>query len=147
MNNKTLKSVTRSFFGIVLLIPLLASAQQRWPNMPEITTELRKEKSVFVPMRDGLRLSTDLYFPEGVDGKLPVILVRTPYGKDGTYPYGGMIPLLVQQGYIVAIQDARGRYESEGEYRARYWDRKDGYDMVDWLVDQPWADGKVATFG
>jgi putative CocE/NonD family hydrolase len=115
--------------------------------MPEITTEIRKEKSIFVPMRDGVRLSTDLYFPEGVDGKLPVILVRTPYGKDGTYPYGGMIPLLVQQGYIVAIQDARGRYESEGEYRARYWDRKDGYDMVDWLVDQPWSDGQIATFG
>lgn len=147
MYKNKLKSVTTICFAIGVLIPLVATAQQRWPNMPEITTEIRKEKSIFVPMRDGVRLSTDLYFPEGVDGKLPVILVRTPYGKDGTYPYGGMIPLLVQQGYIVAIQDARGRYESEGKYRARYWDRKDGYDMVDWLVDQPWTNGKVATFG
>jgi len=141
------RPVTAAFFAMALIVPLIASAQQRWPNMPEITTEIRKEKSIFVPMRDGVRLSTDLYFPEGVDGELPVILVRTPYGKDGTYPYGGMIPLLVQQGYIVAIQDARGRYESEGEYRVRHWDRKDGYDMVDWLVDQPWTNGKVATFG
>lgn len=141
------KSVITTFAVMALFVSLIATAQQRWPDMPEITTEIRKEKSIFVPMRDGVRLSTDLYFPEGVDGKLPVILVRTPYGKDGSYPYGGMIPLLVQQGYIVAIQDARGRFESEGEYRVRHWDRKDGYDMVDWLVDQPWANGKVATFG
>jgi hypothetical protein len=141
------KSVITTFAVMALFVSLIATAQQRWPDMPEITTEIRKEKSIFVPMRDGVRLSTDLYFPEGVDGKLPVILVRTPYGKDGSYPYGGMIPLLVQQGYIVAIQDARGRFESEGEYRVRHWDRKDGYDMVDWLVDQPWANGKVATLG
>ena len=76
-----------------------------------------------------------------------MILVRTPYGKDGTYPYGGMIPLLVQQGYIVTIQDARGRYESEGRYRVRYSDRKDGYDTIEWLIHQPWSDGQIATFG
>ena len=133
--------------GMLLLIPLLTSAQQRWPEMPEITAKIRKERSVFVPMRDGVRLSTDLYFPEGVDGKLPVIQVRTPYNKDGAYPYGGMIPLLVQQGYIVAIQDVRGRFESEGKYRVRYSDREDGYDMVEWLIWQPWSNGKVATFG
>ena len=147
MIKNTLKSCTTTCLGMAFIIPLLATAQQRWPNMPEITMEIRKEGSVFVPMRDGVRLSTDLYFPEGAEGKLPVILVRTPYGKDGAYPYGGMIPLLVQQGYIVAIQDARGRYESEGQYRVRHWDRKDGYDTVDWLVDQPWSDGKIATFG
>lgn len=132
---------------IILLLPLLAPAQLRRPDMPEISTGIRKEKSVFVPMRDGIRLSTDLYFPEGVEDKLPVIMVRTPYGKDGTYPYDGMIPLLAQQGYIVAIQDLRGRYKSEGEYRARYSDRKDGYDTVDWLIEQPWSDGQIATFG
>ena len=147
MKKNRRRSVTTAISGLILIVPLLAAAQQRWPDMPEITQEIRKEKSIFVPMRDGVRLSTDLYFPEGIEDELPVILVRTPYGKDGTYPYGGMIPLLVQQGYIVAIQDARGRYESEGQYRVRYSDRKDGYDTVDWLVDQPWANGKVATFG
>ena len=133
--------------SILPIFSMITSAQQRWPNIPEITTEIRKERSVFVPMRDGVRLSTDLYFPVGVEGKVPVILVRTPYGKDGTYPYGGMIPLLVQQGYIVAIQDARGRYESEGRYRVRYSDRKDGYDTIEWLIHQPWSDGQIATFG
>ena len=147
MNRDNSNSATAVFAAILLLATSIATAQQRWPDMPDITTEIRKEKSVFVPMRDGVRLSTDLYFPDGVDGKLPVIMVRTPYGKDGTYPYGGMIPLLVQQGYIVAIQDIRGRYESEGRYRARYSDRKDGYDTVEWLIGQPWSDGQVATFG
>ncbi len=50
--------------GLMLIIPILASAQWRWPNMPEITQEIHKQRSVFVPMRDGVRLSTDLYFPK-----------------------------------------------------------------------------------
>jgi putative CocE/NonD family hydrolase len=58
-----------------------------------------------------------------------------------------MIPLLAQQGYAIVIQDTRGRYESEGQYRVRFSDRKDGYDAIDWIVDQPWSDGQVATFG
>ncbi len=140
-------SVSTAFLCLLLLVPDPAWSQQRWPDMPEITMEIRKERSIFVPMRDGVRLSTDLYFPQGVEGELPVILVRTPYNKEFTYPYGGMIPLLVQQGYVVAIQDARGRFESEGRYRARYSDRKDGYDTVEWLIEQPWSDGQVATFG
>ena len=78
MIKNTLKSCTITCLGMAFIIPLLATAQQRWPNMPEITMEIRKEGSVFVPMRDGVRLSTDLYFPEGAEGKLPVILVRTP---------------------------------------------------------------------
>lgn len=98
-------------------------------------------------MRDGVRLSTDLYFPKGVEGELPVIMMRSPYGKDGAYPYGGITPLFVQQGYVVVVQDARGRFESEGKYRAKYSDRKDGYDTIEWLIKQPWSDGKVATYG
>jgi len=147
MNKNRHKPVTSTLLRVILFIPLIASAYEPWPGMPEITVEVRKEKSVFVPMRDGVRLSTDLYFPEGADGKMPVIMMRTPYGKDGAYPYGGIGPLLVQQGYILAIQDARGRFESEGQYRAKYWERRDGYDTIEWLIDQPWSDGQVATFG
>ncbi len=146
INNKH-HSVVSAILGAMLIIPLIALAYEPWPGIPEITVEIRKEKSVFVPMRDGVRLSTDLYFPEGAEGKLPVILMRSPYGKDGAYPYGGIIPLFVQQGYVVAVQDARGRFESEGKYRAKYSDRKDGYDTIEWLIKQPWSDGKVATYG
>ena len=69
MKKNKLRSVIGVILGCLLLIPLLAPAQQRWPDMPEITTEIRREKSVFVAMRDGVRLSTDLYFPEGVEGE------------------------------------------------------------------------------
>ncbi len=108
---------------------------------------IRKEVGVMVPMRDGVRLSTDLYFPAGAQGPYSTILMRTPYGKDQEYPYGGSIPLLVEAGYAVAFQDTRGRFASEGEYTVRFSDREDGYDAVSWLVDQPWSDEQVATFG
>ncbi len=144
MNKNGHKSVTAILLGVILIIPLVASAQS--PPRPEITTEIRKENSVFVPMRDGIRLSTDLYFPAGVEDKVPVIMIRTPYGKNW-YRTEGMLSLLVQQGYVVAVQDTRGRYESEGRYQSKNADREDGYDTIDWLIDQPWSAGKVGTFG
>ena len=109
--------------------------------------DVREDESVMVPMQDGVQLSTDLYFPDGVEELLPTILVRTPYNKNGTYPYGGMLAKFVSKGYAVAVQDARGRFESEGRYTARYSDRNDGHDTVTWLSEQPWSDQKVATFG
>ena len=100
-----------------------------------------------VPMRDGVRLSTDLYFPADATGPYSTVLMRTPYGKDREPPYGGAITLLVEAGYAVAFQDTRGRSASEGEYTVRFSDREDGFDAVDWLVDQTWSDGQVATYG
>jgi putative CocE/NonD family hydrolase len=94
-------------------------------------------------MRDGVRLSTDLYFPEGVDGKLPVVLIRTPYDKahpDLAREYAG-------QGYVVAVQDKRGRFASEGEYVVQGNDVNDGYDTVDWLARQSWSNGNIGTIG
>ncbi len=152
MNKNRSDSVRWRVFGVILLIPLMASAEARdptepGPRAPQSTTEIRKEKSIFVPMRDGVRLSTDLYFPEGVAGKLPIVMIRTPYGKHRFSTTEGTVPLFVQQGYVVAIQDTRGRYESEGRYQSKNADRNDGYDTVDWLVDQRWSNGKVGTFG
>ena len=125
----------------------------RYP-MPEPKYSVRVERSVMVPMRDGVRLSTDLYFPEGVEGKLPVIMVRTPYNKDIFYkeydlykrqwqgPY-----IFAGQGYVVAVQDCRGRFASEGEFLVSANEPKDGYDAVTWLATQPWSNGNVGTYG
>ncbi len=117
--------------------------------------DVRKDRSNMVPMRDGALLSTDIYFPDGAEGPLSTILIRTPYNKENTYPYRrtrsaddpGWIPTFVSEGYVVVVQDIRGRFESEGRYRVRYSDRDDGYDTVEWLINQPWSDQKVATFG
>lgn len=108
---------------------------------------IRKEAGLMVPMRDGVRLSTDLYFPADATAPYSTILIRTPYGKDREPPYRGAIPLFVEAGYAVAFQDTRGRGVSEGEYTLRSTGREDGYDTVTWLVDQPWSDDQVATSG
>jgi len=109
--------------------------------------EVRRVPARQVEMRDGIRLSTDLYFPVGAEGKLPVILIRTPYDKSALVG-NSMVDLFVSNGFVVAIGDHRGKYESEGEFFAfPDTDRQDGYDTVEWLVDQPWSSGKVGTYG
>jgi len=112
--------------------------------------DIRIEKSIRVPMRDGVRLSTDLYFPVGAPEPLPVVQIRLPYNKKRYMRFrepGSVAHFFAGHGYVVAIQDMRGRYESEGEYLVSAADREDGYDTVDWLSNQPWSNGKVGTYG
>jgi uncharacterized protein len=122
---------------------------------PKFGVEL--QKSVMVKMRDGVQLSTDLYFPVDAGVRLPTILVRTPYNKNvwrlkGANPASpdfGLWPSwhFASQGYVVAVQDTRGQYESEGEYIYAGGDARDGYDMTSWIARQPWSNGKVGTYG
>lgn len=105
------------------------------------------ERNVMVPMRDGVRLATDIYRPEGTSGRLPVILMRTPYNKA---TYGGATApaaFFAGQGYVVVTQDVRGQYGSEGFYRVQLADARDGYDAIDWIIKQPWATPNVGTYG
>ena len=100
-----------------------------------------------MPMRDGVKLSTDLYFPEGLSGRLPVILIRTPYDKNASRSEDSTARMFAVQGYVVAVQDTRGKFESEGEYTVSAADTNDGYDATGWLASQPWSTGKVGTYG
>lgn len=106
------------------------------------------EPNVMVPLRDGVRVATDLYFParDGVKvaGEFPVVLNRTPYDKTG---HGGEGRFYAERGYIAAMQDVRGRYVSEGEFYAFAHEGPDGYDAVEWLAAQPWCNGRVGTLG
>jgi putative CocE/NonD family hydrolase len=117
-------------------------------------------KNVMVPMRDGFKLATDIYFParDGavISGKLPVLLQRTPYGKTPRVPAGAnaiaekelnAANYFAKQGYIVLLQDVRGRFDSEGEFYFAIHEGPDGYDTVEWAAAQPWCNGKVGTFG
>ena len=106
------------------------------------------ERNVMMPLRDGVRLATDLYFParngQKVEEQFPVVLTRTPYdklGQDATGKY------FAERGYVAAMQDVRGRYASEGTFYAFAHEGPDGYDTVEWLAAQPWCNGKVGTHG
>ena len=104
-----------------------------------------------VPMRDEVRLATDVYRP-GNDGipvgdRFPVLLQRTPYGKEGR----GLVArarYFVERGYVVVLQDIRGRYESEGSFTKYHdFDAPDGYDTIEWIAALPYSSGDVGMFG
>lgn len=107
-----------------------------------------EENDVRVPMRDGITLSSDVLRPDA-PGPFPGLLLRTPYGKRAI-AYADF-ERLVRNGYVVVLQDSRGRYESEGTYIPftieHTGDAEDGYDAVEWLAAQPYCDGNVGTFG
>ena len=110
------------------------------------------DQKVMMPMRDGVRLATDIYRPKG-DGKYPVIFSRTPYnfnswgdGEQRTrnaqraYEY-------IKKGYAYVIQNERGRYYSEGEWDILGVPLTDGYDAFEWMKNQSWSNGKIGTLG
>lgn len=112
--------------------------------------EVHLKKSVMVPMRDGIRLSTDLYFPKSEALNLPVILIRTPYNKNEfrDQKQSPQAYRFAAEGFVVAVQDCRGKFESEGIYSPPAGqEAEDGYDAVGWLSEQPWSNGKIGTFG
>lgn len=108
------------------------------------------ERDVMVPLRDGVQLATDCYFPalggEPVPGAWPVILERTPYNKLRN-DLVGVGRFFARHGYVSVIQDVRGRFASEGEWYPFANEGEDGVDTVDWIAAQPWCAGKVGTIG
>jgi putative CocE/NonD family hydrolase len=114
--------------------------------------------AVMVPMRDGVKLATDVYHPPGA-GPWPVILERTPYGRNivsrselsvaepGAKSRAEVARFFVKQGYAVVYQDCRGRYGSEGVFVKYLSDGNDGYDCCAWITKQSWCNSKIGTMG
>jgi uncharacterized protein len=98
---------------------------------------------VRVPMRDGIRLDTNIFRPSGT--RLPAILLRTPYGKGTELSANNRA--FVEHGYAIVIQDVRGRHDSEGVFRPLDQEGPDGEDTIAWVSHQPWCDGKVGMIG
>jgi predicted acyl esterase len=105
------------------------------------------KQTVHVAMRDGVKLATDVYLPEG-SGPFPVLLSRTPYGRVN---HGGGAAGLVRAGVVCVVQDMRGRFDSEGEnipfIGCGWGEHQDGMDTLAWLRKQPWCNGKIGTIG
>jgi len=101
------------------------------------------ERNVEARMRDGIVLRADVYRPDK-DGKFPVLLERTPYNKSGELNFGRVA---AARGYVVVVQDVRGRYTSDGEWYTFKHESDDGYDTVEWAAALPYSNGKVGMFG
>jgi len=107
------------------------------------------EKDVMVPMRDSVKLATDIWRLE--DGKKhPVLLLKAPYDKDEYSMWHTFVcspQVAAEHGYVVVIQHDRGRFKSEGVWNGCDDDGKDTYDTVEWAAVQPWSDGNVGMYG
>jgi putative CocE/NonD family hydrolase len=115
-------------------------------DAPNSETHFVLEKNVPVPMRDGVVLRADVMRPPEA-AKFPVLVYRTPYGKDAAQQEYTTFKHGIERGYAVVIQDVRGRYHSDGDFRPYENEGRDGYDTIEWAAAQPWSNGKVGTFG
>ncbi len=102
-----------------------------------------RKKTFMVEMRDGTRLATDVWMPEGLK-KAPIVFVRTPYGK--IWQAQGY-RTLINRGFALVVQDVRGRDDSEGEWIPFYHEIEDGYDSIEWITTQPFYNGRLGMIG
>lgn len=151
MNHSTRSSCSCRMVALVgcLVIAAPAALFAQKPDPGKYSAEqftVAAVRGVRVPMRDGVRLSVDVYRPEGT-GRFPGLLLQTPYNNN-TLPLIDRARWFARRGYAVAIADCRGRFDSDGE-----WDpfspthKTDGYDTVEWLAAQPWCTRRVGTLG
>ncbi|HQW30000.1 MAG TPA: CocE/NonD family hydrolase [Verrucomicrobiales bacterium] len=102
-----------------------------------------KTETISVPMRDGIKLATDVYRDDAVS-KAPVVLMRTPYDRT---KQKGSAERFAKAGYIFISQDCRGTRGSEGEMAPYNNEGQDGYDTLEWITRQPWCSGRVGMMG
>lgn len=127
--------------------PAETRTEPRTEPRTETRTRIRPMFDVRTPMRDGIELSSDVWLP-AAEGSFPTILIRTPYLK--TMPmleFPKLARYFAEHGYAVAVQDVRGRGDSDGEFGFFFQEADDGYDTIEWLATQPWSDGRICTMG
>ncbi len=141
---ETLKRVSTATAGLALMIlwgAFTVSAQQK-PAAEDPTIDM--QWAVKIPARDGVKLNATVFTPHGQKDPLPVIFTFTPYIGDS---YTDRAVYFAKHGYVYALVDVRGRGNSGGEFEPFVNERKDGYDVVEWLAKQPYCNGKVTMWG
>ena len=116
-----------------------------YAELSQATHSIKIERSVHIPMRDGIKLLADIYRPDEAE-RYPVILIRSPYGRGTDIPPDD-VAHYAARGYVVVIEAVRGTDGSEGEFQPWLNERKDGYDSIDWVSKQQWSIAKVGMLG
>jgi uncharacterized protein len=118
---------------------------------PKLYRDVIRHQDIMVAARDGVLLATDVYRPAAgnvvAPERLPVLLHRTPYDKSEAAAVA-IAETLAKHGYVVVVQDTRGRHHSQGVFeKYNSYDAYDGFDAVEWAAKQPFSDGKVGMYG
>jgi predicted acyl esterase len=128
-------------------------AAKRWDTERQLQAIAVVDRKVMMPMRDGVRLATDIYRPKDATKKVPIIWVRTPYNfnywdvRNGVPSDMTAALTAVQHGYAYVVQNERGHFFSEGNYDILGAPTTDGDDALNWMARQSWSNGKVGTTG
>jgi putative CocE/NonD family hydrolase len=145
-----IKSVSR--LGFLLFFIFLIPSQAQNDVLEELEEIAIVDQKIMMPMRDGVRLATNIYRPKTGE-KVPIIFSRTPYnfnswgdGEQRTWTAQRALEA-VKRGYAYVVQNERGRYFSEGEWDILGVPLTDGYDAFSWMKEQPWSNGKIGTIG
>jgi hypothetical protein len=126
---------------------------QRWDREQELQSLAVVERKVMMPMRDGVRLATDIYRPKGATGQVPTVFVKTPYNfnywdvRNGVPSDMNAALTAIKRGYAYVVQNERGHFFSEGNYDILGPPPTDGYDAIDWITRQSWSNGKIGATG
>ena len=146
------KGSLRFLISICFILISVSSVIAQEDILKELNAIAIVDQKVMMPMRDGIRLATDIYRPKTTD-KVPIIFSRTPYnfnswgdGEQRTRTAQRAYEA-VKRGYAYVVQNERGRYFSEGEWDILGTPLTDGYDAFSWMKDQDWSNGKIGTLG
>ncbi len=140
-------TVLAKIMGLLFfLLPGSSSLAAQDAPISKPTYEVKIHYNFMVRMRDGVRLSTDIYRPDA-GGKFPVLLVRNPYNNGDGEPYPRVGRYWASRGYVFLHQDTRGRNDSEGDFNPIFQEPNDGYDALEWAGTQQWSNRKVGMWG
>jgi len=144
--------LSRFFLAFVFAIGFVAQLHSQQDIKAKLESIAVIDQKVMMPMRDGIRLCTDIYRPK-TDKKVPIIFSRTPYnfntwrdGKESQRSYARALAA-VERGYAYVVQNERGRYFSEGEWDILGTPLTDAEDAFTWMAEQKWCNGKIGTIG
>ncbi|MDA8017983.1 MAG: CocE/NonD family hydrolase [Thermoanaerobaculia bacterium] len=126
-------------------LPTTAITEQ---SSPSSSSRLWSLERTGVSTPDGIWLATDVYMPQDMAStKVSCVLMRTPYGRDQFRDGHFLVDVLTARGYVVVFQDVRGKWGSTGQFQPFVNEQRDGTTTLDWIVRQPWSDGRVAMWG